>query len=467
MESTQRISKAFSTLISGSLIAILVGYLVQPVLTRLYSPESFGQLDVFISMISLLIPFASLRYEDAIMIPEREEEAAEIFGLSVLLVLIFAGLLALFTLLLPWPAWLEPIQPWALLLPAALLLMRLGKLMELWLNRKKHYGAISSGQALQSVTTAGMRVSAGWYGLQGSGLIGGYLAGLAGSLAWWSIASFRSGLQVMLKQIQFDHLKETAKRYKRFPLFSLPSTFFNQLITRLPFLLLLYFFDATVVGYYGRAFVVLAVPLGLVGGALSQIFFVEGAGALKKGELPALSTDIHQRLVLIGIFPTLVLIIAAPPLFGWVFGETWIFAGHYLQILAPWLFLASIASPLTRIFDIREEQRLDLILSLCMAVILTVALVIGGQQSNILRALFILSCAGSVARILQLIFLIRLCQIPLRQILLTYGRALLLSAPGCILLLFATDFLGGVWLFGCCLIIGGIYIAFLWLKKLI
>ena len=59
-------------------------------------------------------------------------------------------------------------------------------------------------------------------------------------------------------------------------------------------------------------------------------------------------------------FPVSAVALLGPDLFGAVFGEPWRPAGDVVRVLAPWLWLASVAPPLTRAFDVTERQTAEL-----------------------------------------------------------------------------------------------------------
>ncbi|MEZ4701611.1 MAG: oligosaccharide flippase family protein [Rhodothermales bacterium] len=391
-------TRSIATLLTGSVGAMAVAYLAQPILVRLYTPDAFGVLDLFLSALSILIPVASLRYEDAIMLPADDRDARPVVGLSVLLMLITASLCAVAVHLGGAQLVGEALWPSAVWLAPALILIRLGKISELWLTRQKRYGTLSRGQMANALAMTAGRLAGGFRGMGVAGLIGGYLVGNLISAGLWIGASMAS-LRAPAERL-FDRraMAQAAHRYRRFPTFSMPSTLLNALVTRLPFVLLAVYFDAAVVGYFGRAFALLAVPLSLIGGAVSQVFFVEGAEATRRGTLPALTDVVHRRLVGIGLFPALALVLAGPQLVGFVFGAPWIPAGEYLRILAPWLFLASVASPLTRVFDITERQRLDLASSVAMFTVQTLALLVAGQTRDLELTLWAVGLAGAASR---------------------------------------------------------------------
>ena len=413
------------TLLSGTVTAMLIAYLAQPILTRIYSPEAFGLFEAFGSIIAILVPFASMRYEDAIMLPEKDEDALPVLGLSLILVFIAITVIGVFV-------WLSNVfsfafipsnlLPWLLFIPPVLLAQRTAKLGELWLNRKKRYRPISAVQAVNSSITAGTRISMGPLisGRSPLGLITGYLAGHCMSLLWYAVLMLRTERHFISRAFRWRSIAYSLRRYRHFPYFSMPSMLLSALIIKLPLLLLLYFFDEAVVGFLGRAFALFMTPLSLVGGAVAQVFFIEGVEAYRAGKLSGLIRTIHARLLMIGLFPTIGVMIAGPQVFGFILGNQWYVTGEYLQWIAPWLFLSGIASPLTRTFDILERQRVELLTTSVMFVLQTSALVIGAQTGDILICLLYMSLAGCLSRVIQLIALLYLGQVSFRGILKDY-----------------------------------------------
>ena len=59
--------------------------LLAPILTRLYDPEAFGVFSLYTSIVGFLAVIACLRYENAIVLPEKDEDAANLLALSMLI----------------------------------------------------------------------------------------------------------------------------------------------------------------------------------------------------------------------------------------------------------------------------------------------------------------------------------------------------------------------------------------------
>jgi len=93
-------ARGVSVLVGGTAAAQLLTVLAAPLLTRLYSPEDFGLLAVYGSLLALIGVMSSLRYELAIPLPEDDGEAANLAVLSLILVGISALLSGVLVLLL-------------------------------------------------------------------------------------------------------------------------------------------------------------------------------------------------------------------------------------------------------------------------------------------------------------------------------------------------------------------------------
>jgi len=77
--------KNLLTLLTGSVIAQALPILFSPILTRIYTPEDFGLLAVFMSLTSIFGTIANARYEMAVLLPKKETEAINIVSLGTII----------------------------------------------------------------------------------------------------------------------------------------------------------------------------------------------------------------------------------------------------------------------------------------------------------------------------------------------------------------------------------------------
>ena len=67
--------KSVSVLMTGTVLAQALTYLITPVLTRIYSTEEMGELGVYLRIVGFVAALATLRYELTLPIPKRDKHA--------------------------------------------------------------------------------------------------------------------------------------------------------------------------------------------------------------------------------------------------------------------------------------------------------------------------------------------------------------------------------------------------------
>ena len=67
------------TLLSGATIAQIITLIAIPILTRIYTPEDFGYIAIYLSIANIVAAISTGRYELSIMLPEKRIEALAIF----------------------------------------------------------------------------------------------------------------------------------------------------------------------------------------------------------------------------------------------------------------------------------------------------------------------------------------------------------------------------------------------------
>ncbi len=85
--------KAVSVLVGGTAFAQLIGFICLPILTRLYTPEDYSVLGVYVAIVSILSVVSCLRFEIAIPISKHNEEAKALLLLAIISNIIFTFIL--------------------------------------------------------------------------------------------------------------------------------------------------------------------------------------------------------------------------------------------------------------------------------------------------------------------------------------------------------------------------------------
>jgi O-antigen/teichoic acid export membrane protein len=401
------------TLVTGATAAQALVFAARPVLTRLYTPEAFGLLGVFVAPAYLLATLATLRYDDAVAVPEADRDGAGV------LVLALAGSVAagvLLALLVPFrlaaaaALGAPEVAPFLLLIPIVVAALGVASATQSWLARAERFRAISWAVLAQAVVSVGVQLlfrdRAAW------GLVAGAAAGAVVLATVGLAAAARSGAFAASRQADLPAL---ARRFRRFPAFGLPASGMTQLAARLPPLVLVGAFETSFVGLFTVALASVAVPIGLVTDAVGQVFYVRAAEARRAGRLGPLVERSFARLVAFAAFPVAAVAVLGPDLFAVVFGEPWREAGVIARELSPWLLLAAVAPPLTRAFDVTERQRDELRAGAWTAALVGSALAVGAWVGDATAALRLLAVGGALARLVQLGIIARVAGAPIRR----------------------------------------------------
>jgi O-antigen/teichoic acid export membrane protein len=386
-------------LVGGTTFAQALAILAAPILTRLYAPEAFGMAALFAAITGIITVVSCLRYELAIMLPKKDEEAANLLGLSLL---IAAGMSALMVPII----WLggdrllellnaPELAPYLWLSPLAVFLGGVFLALNYWNSRTKRFGRLSLARINASISTTGTQIGAGVGGYPtGGSLIGASILGSAVSNLVLGGQIWRDDRRVFRNSISFEGMKEGLSRHRKFPLIDTLSALMNTISWQLPIFLLSAFFSTSVVGLYALTNRVLHLPMSFIGSSISQVFFQRAAEARAEGRLPYLVENVFKVLVVLGLFPMMMLTLMGKDLFVVIFGQTWSEAGVYAQILGIYTFLWFISSPLSTIYIVLEKQEFGIKYNILNIVSRFLALLIGGLIGNPRISILLFSVSG-------------------------------------------------------------------------
>lgn len=338
---------------SGTAVAQVIGIASAPVITRLYGPEAFGLQGVFLSVVALLSTIAALGYPIAIVLPRDDGDAIGLVwlsvGIAVLVAVVTTVLLYFFGGALLALLNAESIAGFMYLIPLAMLMTALGVVLGQWLIRKQAFKISSSFVVVNAILVAGAKV------------VGGFVVPTAGMLISTNvIASLMTTMATYVGWKRFKNNEERvsrpdlspgklfalAKRHADFPLLRTPQNLINAISQGLPVLLLASYFGAGAAGQYALAIAVLALPANLIGGSVMSVFYPRVNESILEGEdARKLIIDATKGMAAIGFLPILLICIAGPALFQFVFGQEWGTSGSYAQWLAFWIFLQFVNKP--------------------------------------------------------------------------------------------------------------------------
>jgi len=405
-------SRNVLTLMTGTTIAQAIPIAISPILTRIYTPEDFGILALYIAIVSFVSIVVTARYEMAIVLPKSDEEAINIVALS--LVIMLSIVIVLFLIIFLFKEELlsllnaNSIGNFLYLIPFSVLAAGLNQIFNYWSNRKQYFQNISSAQISQSIAIGVSQPILGYFHIFGGLIIGNLTGRIIG--AFILIDKFVKNDKAHLQDITKQVMLEQMKKYKDFPLVNSLHAFSDILRTSGSVMLISSFFGASILGFYALSLRVLQVPVGIVGSALGQVLYQKFSTMHSNGEdLYPYVKKIVLYLFIISLVIFSLLYFIAPDLFAFVFGEKWRVAGEYSQILIPYLFMNFLLSPISQLPIILDRQKTFFYLSLIGNIGMPIAVILGYKLGyTITEVLYIISFMFVILYLIVLLWIFTL-----------------------------------------------------------
>jgi O-antigen/teichoic acid export membrane protein len=395
------------TMITGTSIAQILPIAIAPILTRLYSPQEFGIFAIYMALVSIISLVSTGRYELAIMLTKKEEESINIVFLSFFIV-VLVSLLTLVGLLvikghIMYFLGNDEIAIWLLSIPLLVFITGSFQVLKYWVISNKMFKRLAINKVCQSATTAGVQVGGGYLSHGAGGLILGQVMGQGVGTAFlgWKMWKENKSKSV---EVRLGTLIKQAKRYKKFPIYSLAADLINLASNQIPNLLLGGFFGLSIVGFFSLTQKVLGSPTSLIAGSILDVFRERASrDYLANGNCLDIYIKTFKSLFLISVIPFIVCFFVAPVLIPFVFGSNWKIAGEYTQILSIMFFFRFISSPLSYVLYVAEKQNYDFIWQIILFVFMLISISIGWYLNSAKISILCFSLAYSLMYIFYLL----------------------------------------------------------------
>ena len=355
--------RSLSVLMAGTAFANVLIVATIPILTRLYTPEEFGELSVFLSILFTVQIIASMRYETAIPLPKKSVDAFHLLILSSFIVILMSILAFFIITSFPIAQFFEMpgLSKYIWLLALSLLGMGLCQALNLWAIRTEEYTAMSKSKVMMNGSTVFSQILLGLFhiGLIGL-LIGEVLGRFSGTVTY--LKTIKKN-ELRFERFSFKKIIYVMQRYKWFPIVSSWSAILGSLGNQLPVFFLAAAFDAKTVGLFFLAQKILTIPEGLLGFSASQVYLSQSAqqSRMSYEKFKTFFWDIVRKMVLMGVAIIGLVVLVAPPLIHIIFGDNWGESGTYIQILAVLFLMKIIVNPITANFYVFEALKTQML----------------------------------------------------------------------------------------------------------
>ena len=404
-----------ATLGVGTALGQLSLVLMAPILTRLYGPDHFGNLQFMLSIGLILASVATLKYDLAIPLPKKQKHAFGLLKLSGIIATAFSLLLLVLAIsLLEYGSGWEKLDRMGILIlfiPFIVFTEAGMSILGMWAMREADYSSPAVSRSISGASIGVSQIILFFSGLSVNiGLILGQIIGqIAAFLALFSLL-FRKGTLSSREKISSNELRQLVTDYRAFPLFSSWNSILNTLARNMPALFLALYFPIENVGFFALGMRLVNLPLNLIGNSIGQVFYQHiskhargGVSSLKFFKTTAL------KLLLIITPPMAAIYFGGAKIFELLLGDSWSEAGKIASLLVPYFLVRFVASPMSSVFAVFNKQHITLFWQAIYASCVFFIFFIGGKHLNFFLLIEVYSWA--TALLFLILFFLALFQV--------------------------------------------------------
>ena len=379
--------KNVATRLSGTTFAQAFSVIIYIFLSRIYTQEDFGVFVLYMKILSITSIFSTAKYDGAILLPKSDRDSVNLLGLSglismgVSLVLLIP--VVLFNDQICQLLGSDEISSWLYFIPLSTLLVGLITSFRNYSNREKRYKLIAGANIGQSLGNSLLKLAIGLVVVGAAGLIFGVVFGqLIGFMIFFA---WHAGInRKKASWLKFSEMKRLGKQYSLFPRYNMWQGLINNFSGALPVFIFSSFFSTAIAGLFTFGYMIIYRPINMVANAFYQVMFQRFVE--KKHQETLILPEVLlfiKRAIQVMLIPFILMGIFAPEIFGFIFGEKWIEAGRYTQIILPWIFMVGLVMPLSFIPDLYKKQRIAMIIDGVRLITRLGGLVVGVVMENV------------------------------------------------------------------------------------
>lgn len=403
----------------SSAFMMFLPLVVTPILSRIYTPEDYGEWGVFSSLFYIVSAFMLLSYENTIVKTNEEDEVPNLVGLClIVLAIVLIGLTTVFVLgwILNIPFFIDfPCFPY---LVVVLAFSGLYSIYTNLANRERQYNAMVVTGITNGLSQAVLRIMLGLVPIMAFGLIVGNVFAQVISTVLLICLLRKSRPRGLYKKMSFNGIKAAAVKYKKFPVFDAPARFIEFAVGSLATIILVGFWDKDTVGCLSMVMQFVLIPISIIGSAMANVFYKELAeNSEEEGHISDVTLKAAKITSSIAFLPIAFLAFGGDHLLVLFLGDKWTVAGPMALCMSLFSVPVILSEPLLPVFRVLDRQEIRFRVNfLNFLLSLGVLLLLAYLTKNIYIALIGYSISYALLRFIMYWQELKISHVTVRQV---------------------------------------------------
>ncbi len=351
-------------LTSGSMLGQVIGFVGSMIMTRIYTASEIGIMTTVVSFSGIFAPVINGRFDFALVKERRDKYIFALVKLSIYIGVVLSLFISLGSFI--YFTGLDGfISPFVSVVFVFFILV-----IQVFSNVFKSYNNnIGDFKTMTSVIV--MRRFAEEVSMTVFGLLGWKAIGLLVSRVIGQYFGMKREIKNIKKKfinilsVQRKDMVEAYNIHKRQLYYSAPAALMNAGSYSLISLVIGKFFGLEVLGVYAISFAVLGLPLSVISGNVSKVYFSEASKEYaKKGVFNESTNKTLIFLILFGIILFFVMYYLFPMIVPFIYGDKYEMSGFMIRILSPMFAIRFVSSAINTGLVVCNKQNFELIIQL-------------------------------------------------------------------------------------------------------
>ena len=398
---------AFS--LSGNATVLGIGFLLTPLVARIYGPEAYGEFAIFTAVAGLIQPISTFQLPAGYVAAKSDEQFAiliKISFLTLIIISIFTGFGAI--IYYSFNIFPELSGNLALFMPIYILLSGVFEIGRGWNIKLQEFKRSAQSKVVATVVGKSTTIGYGWFlGQNALGMVLGSIATfLLEAVGYVSNRMYSNIVQVFNTRINRWVLKETIKDFAIYPKYVTTNSIINNLSMQVPIYFIAAFYSVDKVGLFSLSLSLITIPVYLFGTSVGSVFLPKISAIIDEIDLRNKTVkELYHKIFYPGLFGLFLLAFALKLLLPFILGESWSGTSQLAALIAISFAFSLVSQPLANTYRLMHFENANLVLTIIFLSLKVIVLWIAANYGDLYIAVFAYLMVGLIHNATQVFVL--------------------------------------------------------------
>lgn len=382
--------------LSGNVFVLGIGFLLTPIIARIYGPSAYGQFAIFTAIASLIQPISTFQLQAGYVAAKNDEEFSSLIKISFL-TLVATSLLVLLGSLIyisigSIPKFSEQL---ALFLPLYIFFAGLFSIVRGWNIKLEEFKRSAQSKVIATLTGKSTTLGFGWIIAQSAmGMIYGSLVSFIIESVGYVSKKMRKSIKMVLRaNLTIKSLKQAMKNFSGYPKYVTTNSIINNFSTQIPIYFIAAWYTTEKVGLFSLSLSLITIPINLIGTSIGAVFLPKISTIIYDSELRNKTiVTLYKKLFYPGLLGLILLALILKLALPVILGASWQGASQLSAFIALSFTFAIVSIPISVTYRLINFEQVNLSIT-----IIFIFLKIAGLASGLIMGNFIYSIFGYFA----------------------------------------------------------------------